>query len=259
MSFRRLRGKSEDEDREKADASAHRDKNPTEALAFYSLGTAAYAPGEGDGAPGDSSAQNEASVDADLAAEPREPVNAPGKEGIAYEEVAEHVKAVLSSADEAADRLRASATEEAEQIRAAADDHSAKTRTAADAYADERREEAETTASAIISDAEQQAQSVRDAAEQDAADVLRDAIQRRESLLGESERSEERLRNLLQVFRAMTERLENLVGAERDDERDSDTLGTDAEAEAYSDLAEALIAEPGSSNSRSEQTSRVGR
>jgi vacuolar-type H+-ATPase subunit E/Vma4 len=162
----------------------------------------------------------------------------------AYERLGEHVSTVLSSADEAAKRLQASATKEAERIRGEAEDYARKTRAAADSYAEQRRENAETEASAITADAEKRAREARNAAEEQATDIQRDAIRRRESLLRESEHSEERLQNLLKVFRAMTERLENLVSA-------SDAPSTEkAEAPVDDDLTEALAKSRGSVVSR---------
>jgi hypothetical protein len=142
-----------------------------------------------------------------------EPASGAPNEPAAYEQLGEHVSTVLSSADEAAKRLQASATKEAERTRGEAEEYAQKTRAAADAYAEQRRESAETEASAITADAEKRARDVRTAADEQAADIQRDAIRRREALLQESERSEERLQDLLKVFRTMTERLENLVSA----------------------------------------------
>lgn len=174
-----------------------------------------------------------------------EPALASPGDPVAYEHLGEHVSTVLSSADEAAKRLQASATREAERIRGEAEDYARKTRAAADAYAEQRRESAETQASAITADAEKRAREVRNAAEEKATDIQRDAIRRREALLQESERSEERLRNLLKVFRAMTERLENLVTTD-------EAFGTEAPTSVDDDLTEALV------ESRSAASSRAG-
>jgi hypothetical protein len=141
-----------------------------------------------------------------------EPTAAPN-DPRAYEQLGEHVSTVLSSADQAAKRLQAAATEDAERIRGEAEDYARKKRAEADAYAAERQRGAEAQASAITADAEKHARDLLTTAEGKAADIQRDAVRRRESLLDEAERSEERLRNLLKVFRAMTERLENLVGS----------------------------------------------
>jgi vacuolar-type H+-ATPase subunit E/Vma4 len=162
----------------------------------------------------------------------------------AYEQLGEHVSTVLSSADEAAKRLQAAATKEAERIRGEAEDYARKTRAAADAYAEQRRENAETEASAITADAEKRAREARNAAEEQATDIQRDALRRREALLRESEHSEERLQNLLKVFRAMTERLENLVSA-------TDVPPSEqAEASDDDDLTESLAKSRGSVASR---------
>lgn len=173
-----------------------------------------------------------------------EPASASPNDPAAYEQLGEHVSTVLSSADEAAKRLQASATKEAERIRGEAEDYARKTRAAADAYAEERRESAETQASAITADAEKRAREVRNAADEQATDIQRDAIRRREALLQESERSEERLRNLLKVFRAMTERLENLVSS-------AEVPGTETTATSVDDdLTEALAESRGAASSR---------
>lgn len=171
---------------------------------------------------------------------PVESASASPDDPAAYERLGEHVSTVLSSADEAAKRLHASATKEAERIRGEAEDYARKTRAAADAYAEQRRENAETEASAITADAEKRAREARNAAEEQAADIQHDAIRRREALLRESEHSEERLQNLLKVFRAMTERLENLVSA-----TDAPPPGQ-AEAPVDNDLTEALAKSRGS-------------
>jgi vacuolar-type H+-ATPase subunit E/Vma4 len=185
--------------------------------------------------------------------EPRvgEPPSGSPNDSAAYERLGEHVSTVLSSADEAAKRLQASATKDAERIRGEAEDHARKTRAAADAYAVQRRETAETEAAAITANAEKGAHELRTAAEEQATEIQRDAIQRREALLQESERSEERLQNLLKVFRAMTERLENLVSGTNAPPSEQ------AEASADDDLTEALAesrgtaaSQPGASRAR---------
>ena len=162
-----------------------------------------------------------------------------------YEQLGEHVSTVLSSADEAAKRLQATAKKEAERIRGEAEDYGRKTRAAADAYAEERRASAETQASAITADAEKRARELRSAAEEQATAIQRDGIRRREALFQETERSEERLRNLLTVFRAMTERLENLVTT-------GGSRGTEtAQTSVDDDLTEALAESRGSTSAGS--------
>ncbi|MDQ3778805.1 MAG: hypothetical protein M3310_08110 [Actinomycetota bacterium] len=249
--FRRLRNSDADADGDEAASSEEGHDSSAEKFAPYSLGAAATAddadPARDEGSTSGYADRSRDRADAD---------ESPRTEPIPFDQVGEHVSAVLSSAHEAADRLRASATEEAEQIRAKAEEYADKTRAAADAYAEERRENAETKASAITTEAEKRARSLRDAARKDAADIQRDAVQRREALLEESERSEERLRNLLQVFRAMTERLENLVGADSVDPREGDA---EAESEPDENLAEALMLEQRANEGRSKRTSAGGR
>ena len=204
--FRRLRGSGPDDESGARDESAESTKRFTPYSVRVSGESAADRERPTKKQGGQDSARRPEPV-------PRaaEPVAAAPSDPAVYEHLGEHVSTVLSSADEAAKRLQASATKQAERIRSEAEDYARKTRAAADAYAEQRRETAETQASAITADAEKRARDVRNAAEEEATDIQRDAIRRRESLLQEAERSEERLRNLLKVFRAMTERLENLV------------------------------------------------
>ena len=226
--FRRLRGSDSDDENGASNMDA---ESSTERFTAYSL----RAGGKNSPARRTETAAGEGSTarpePAGTAAEL--PTTSPNNPA-AYEELGEHVRTVLSSADEAAKRLQTSATKEAKRIRGEAEDYSRETRAAADAYAEQRRESAETEASAITAEAQKRARDVRSVAEKQATDIQRDAIARREALLQESERSEERLRNLLKVFRAMTERIENLVSTA--DARGSDTTATSVEA----DLTEAL-------------------
>ena len=242
--FRRLR-QPDGEDEGRTPSSAEAVESSIKKFDAYSLGST-----PGAETPRQDESQPETTAVSDGGDE-----RTPGPEdAVAYEQVGEHVTAVLSSAHEAASRLRASATEEAEQIRAEAEAYAAKSRAAADAYSDEQREAAETKASAIVSEAEKRARSVRDAAQKDAVDTQREAVERRKALLEESERAEERLRNVLQVFRAMTERLENLVG-ETAKPRDVDARGNAAAEGTDGDLAEALMLDPRSNDSPSRRPS----
>jgi hypothetical protein len=173
-----------------------------------------------------------------------QPPSARPDDPAAYEHLGEHVSSVLSSADEAAKRLQASAAKQADRIRGEAEEYARKTRAAADAYAEERREGAETEAFAITADADKRAREVRTSAEEQATDIQRDAVRRREALLRESERSEERLRNLLKVFRAMTERLESLVSTPGEA---SSTAVDEPDTSVDDELTEALVQSPGRS------------
>jgi hypothetical protein len=165
-----------------------------------------------------------------------------------YDQLGEHVSTVLSSADEAAKRLQDSAKTEAERIRAEAEAYAEDTRASADAYAEERREAAEGEASAIVLGAETRARELREAAEEEALNIQSDAMRRRQGLFEESERAEERLRNLLDVFRAMTERLEDLVGSRTATEEPLEARGGAADET----LTEALIAQSRSSSTTEE-------
>ena len=212
--FRRLRGSGPDDDngRQNEDVEPLGDVEPlANRFTQYSLHAPNEAPAEPPSHSREGKGGREGSARPESIARAAQPPAGAPNDPAAYEHLGEHVTTVLSSADEAAKRLHASATKEAERIRAEAEDYARKTRAAADAYAEQRREGAETQASAITADAEKRAREVRNAAEEQATDIQRDAVRRREALLQESERSEERLRNLLKVFRAMTERLENLV------------------------------------------------
>jgi vacuolar-type H+-ATPase subunit E/Vma4 len=240
--FRRLRGSGPDDD------SAPRNEDVesfAKRFTRYSLGTSKEAPAE----PPNHSREEKGSQDRSPRPEPdaraAQPAAAGPNDPAAYEHLGEHVTTVLSSADEAAKRLQASATKQADRIRGEAEDYARKTRAAADAYAEQRREGAETQASAITADAEKRAREVRTAAEEQATDIQRDAVRRREALLQESERSEERLRNLLKVFRAMTERLENLVSTPSEA---SSTAVDEPDTSVDDDLTEALAQSPGLSS-----------
>jgi hypothetical protein len=238
--FRRLRGSGPDDD----SAPRNEDvKSSEKRLTPYSLRTSSEAPAE------PAYTTKEGGQDRSPRPEPvaraAQPAAAAPNDPAVYEHLGEHVTTVLSSADEAAKRLQASATKQAERIRGEAEDYARKTRAAADAYAEQRREGAETQASAITADAEKRAREVRNAAEEQATDIQRDAVRRREALLQESERSEERLRNLLKVFRAMTERLENLVSTPGEA---SAPAVDQPDTSVDDDLTEALAQSPGLSS-----------
>jgi hypothetical protein len=233
--FRRIR-KSNDENDSSAQRSAESEQT-TQKFAAYSVGSAA----END------AGTNQPAAESTVAGRARDE-GGPSGEHAAYEQVGEQVAEVLTSAHEAAKRLRASATEEVERIRREAEDYATTTRAAADEYAVERREAAQSEAGQVISDAEQRAKAVREAAQKDAVEAQREAVERRQSLLEETERAEERLRNLLQVFRAMTQRLETLV----DGQGGSDGRGDE---ETDEDLADALEL-PRASDSQSRTSGR---
>jgi hypothetical protein len=239
MSYlRRLRGSGSD------DESAPRNEDVesfAKRFTRYSLGTSKEAPAEPPNHSREEKGSQERSPRSEPVAKAAQPAAAGPNDPAAYEHLGEHVTTVLSSADEAAKRLQASATKQADRIRGEAEDYARKTRAAADAYAEHRREGAETQASAITADAEKRAREVRTAAEEQATDIQRDAVRRREALLQESERSEERLRNLLKVFRAMTERLENLVSTPGEA---SSRAVDEPDTSVDDDLTEALAQSP---------------
>jgi vacuolar-type H+-ATPase subunit E/Vma4 len=244
--FRRLRGAGSDDDsgprNEDVESSAKR-------FAPYSLGASGETPAGPDRSREKQGGQNRSPGPEPVARAAQQTAVAPNDPAV-YEHLGEHVTTVLSSADEAAKRLQASATKEADRIRGEAEDYARKTRAAADAYAEQRREGAETQASAITAGAEKRAREVRTAAEEQATDIQRDAVRRREALLQESERSEERLRNLLKVFRAMTERLENLVSTPGEA---SSRAVDEPDTPVDDDLTEALAQSPSLSSGGSRE------
>jgi hypothetical protein len=262
--FRRLRGSGPDDDTGPQNENVEPDVStptssfvpPREPLAKrfaqYSLDAPNEAPADPPNHAREEKGGQERSPRPESIARAAQPAAGASNDPAVYEHLGEHVTTVLSSADEAAKRLQASATRQAERIRGEAEEYARKTRAAADAYAEQRREGAETQASAITADAEKRAREVRTAAEEQATDIQRDAVRRREALLQESERSEERLRNLLKVFRAMTERLENLVstpGAASSRAVDEPDTSVD------DDLTEALAQSPSLSSGGSGEAS----
>jgi hypothetical protein len=242
--FRRRRGSGSDDDSGARNESA---ESSAERFTPYSLRSAGEPPADPDRSREKHGGQDR-SPESEPTAKAAQSAPEAADDPAVYEHLGEHVSTVLSSADEAAKRLQASATKEAERIRGDAEDYARKTRAAADAYAEQRREGAETEASAITADAEKRARKVRKAAEEQAMDIQRDAVRRREALLQESERSEERLRNLLKVFRAMTERLENLVSTSGEA---SPTAVGEADTSVDDDLTEALAQSRRPSSGRS--------
>jgi hypothetical protein len=148
----------------------------------------------------------------------------------------EHVTAVIASAQQASEQIRAEAVKEAERIRAEAREeagsriaeatreaekmrtdtgaYSRETRQDADAYAAEKRSEAEAYASRVRTEAEENARAVREAAKQDAKRAEKDAHRRKQILTSEVERFEERLQSLHTVFQGMTSQLATLIPKE---------------------------------------------
>jgi vacuolar-type H+-ATPase subunit E/Vma4 len=158
--------------------------------------------------------------------------------------VGEEVSTVLKSAQEAAAQIRRKAQEEAERlrkeaesraaaeanearrvaeasradgsrIRAEAETYAKDMRAAADSFAEQRRSEASREAAQIVDDAQKRLA----AADADVKQKVRQAEahtrQRRELLQAEVHRYEERLENILVVFRGMGSQLENLLGKQR--------------------------------------------
>ena len=162
--------------------------------------------------------------------------------------VGEEVGTVLKSAQEAAARIRQKAQEEAERVRkeaesvaaaevdearrvadadradasrtrAEAETYAEDKRAAADSFAEQRRRDAEREAAQIVDDAQKRLA----AADADVKQKIRQAQahtrQRTELLQAEVERYEERIENILVVFRGMGSQLEDLLGRQRDESR----------------------------------------
>jgi hypothetical protein len=160
--------------------------------------------------------------------------------------VGEQVGMVLKSAQEAAVRIRGTAIEEAERLRvearstaaaevaearriaeaeradghrmrAEAEAYAEETRAEADAFAEQCRREAEREAAQIVGDAQRQLQD----ADVQVAERLRQADeqveQRLEALQMGAVRYEERLKDILVVFRGMSSQLEDLLGTRQDE------------------------------------------
>jgi hypothetical protein len=203
------------------------------------------------------------SSDREAAADGNEAVAAGGEahvgDGGDYTQLGEHVAAVLTSAREAADELLAAARADAERIRTDADERAkqmvsaagleadgmrgdaARIRSEAEAYSDERRASAEAHAEAArrvaederakqLADAEQGAHAIRAEAERRVREIASEAVQRHEALVRDIGRSEERVEELLTVFRAMTSQLEAVVKAEADIEPPADVEAPVGEA-----------------------------
>jgi hypothetical protein len=164
-----------------------------------------------------------------------------------YAQVGEHVAAVLTSARQAAAELLAAARadaqrrhaeaqqkaedtvdaarreadrllDEAARIHSEAEAQSEETRASAEAYTEAARLLAEDERAKTLADAEESARAIRAEAERHAREIGTDALQRHEALVRDVGRSEERLQDLLTVFRAMTSELEALVKTEAESE-----------------------------------------
>ena len=184
--------------------------------------------------------------------------------------VGEEVGTVLKSAQEAAAQIRQKAQEEAERVRkeaesvaaaevdearrvaeadradasrtrAEAETYAEDKRAAADSFAEQRRRDAEREAAQIVDDAQKRLA----AADADVKQKIRQAQahtrQRTELLQAEVERYEERIENILVVFRGMGSQLEDLLGRQRDESRNL--------AEASDEALEDAL-RPGPSRSR---------
>jgi hypothetical protein len=105
--------------------------------------------------------------------------------------LAEVESVTMAAVTEAARRAQ-KVQRDAERIRAEARRYSSETREAADAYAAEKRRGAEEAAAKATREAEEQ-------------------VRRQEAIVAEAARFEERLQNLVTVFRGMTDQLEALL------------------------------------------------
>jgi len=160
-----------------------------------------------------------------------------------YTQVGEQVAAVLTSARQAADELLTAARADAErmlaqaegraeetvsaasreaeglrreagQLRSEAESYAEETRASADEYTDTARRLAEGERAKTIADAEERAREIQADAERRAQAIGAEALQRHQVLVREVGRSEERVHDLLAVFRGITSELEALVTTE---------------------------------------------
>jgi hypothetical protein len=160
-----------------------------------------------------------------------------------YDEIGEQVSAILSAAKQAAHQLRESARQDAERIRKEAEDratasleragrdaarrrtegdhvraeaeaYSKSTREAADRDAAEMRRTIGEEAEKLRTEAMHEASAIRHAAKQKSYELRTEALDRQKALIAEAGRSEARLQQLLDVFRAMTSQLEDLLELE---------------------------------------------
>lgn len=163
-----------------------------------------------------------------------------------HTEVGKQVSAVLTSAQQAAEKIRESARQEAELIRAEANEKAAamaaeaileaeqrrresdelraeadrygeETRKALDRSLEQKRRESHEEAARRRADVDQQVREIRLAAERRAKDLETEAHERQKALVLEAERSEARLEQLLGVFHGMTSQLEELVRADQEE------------------------------------------
>jgi hypothetical protein len=185
-----------------------------------------------------------------------------------YARVGEKVTAVLASAQEAAEQMVASARAESERIRSEAQEHASVTaaaakseverlqreretleveaedyrkesRAAADGYAAGTRAEAEAEAARRLADADERAQAIVAEAEGRARAVEQESARRQEERAAAAQRYEDRLTNLLDVFRGMTTQLEELVRTDQE-AADGDGEESDPEASGEEGLEDAL-------------------
>jgi cell division septum initiation protein DivIVA len=156
------------------------------------------------------------------------------------EEIGEQVTTILASAKQAARQLREAARREAEQLRNEAKEEAAAvleranadlrgvreesdrlreeagayskdTRRAADRDAAETRRKFAEEAERRLAEASHEADGIVRAAKKRSQELANEAGQRRKALVREAERSEARLHQVLDVFRAMTSQLEELL------------------------------------------------
>lgn len=161
-----------------------------------------------------------------------------------HTEVGKQVSAVLTSAQQAAEKIRESARQEAEliqtqanekaaatiaeatraaeqvrresdDVRAKADRYGGETRDAANRQLEKMRREIRGEAAQRHAEAEQQAREILRAAEQETKDLELKADKRQKALVLRAERFETRLSHLVRIFSEITLQLEAVVGAEQ--------------------------------------------
>ena len=168
-------------------------------------------------------------------------------------DVGEHVTAVLTSAQQAADRMRSEARQEADRVRAEAreraeaaiegakqgaadarteaDAYDKNTRKRADAYSEEKRTEAEEYARRAVAGAKEEAEGIRETARVEAGRMVEAGRRRSEALAAEVKHFEERLDRLHTVFAGMTNQLGELLHS-GPPPRSDDEAGEAAEEQA---------------------------
>ena len=222
-------------------------RSPRDRLLQYSM-TDEVAPEEAVDAPSEPAVDKEA-----------EPVEAEAHADVAR--VGEEVGVVLTSAQEAAARIRGNAQEEAERVRAEAETTAAAvvaeareaaeadraeatrirteaeaydrdTRAAADAFVEQRRSDAEREAAQIVGDAQRRLEDADAQVEQTIRQATATEREQIEVLQAEVAHYEERLESILVVFRGVSSQLEDLLARRQAERLDQLDVSDEALADA---------------------------